>query len=180
MRSFIALPIPEPSLDALLRLQSTIPVGRPVPEDNLHLTLTFLGDVEDAMLDDLHLDLMALRSAPVDIRFTGLDSFTEMERGLVFAAVEKTEPLDSLHAATARAARRLGIDLPRRRFRPHVTLTRANRRPEGVARDRLAAALTAPRAALPGFTADRFCLYSSDLGPRGARHEVLADYPLRP
>jgi len=179
MRSFIALPIPEPSLDALTRVQSTIPVGKPVPEDNLHLTLAFLGDVDEATLADLHLDLMAIRSAPLDIRFTGLDSFTEMERGLVFAAVEKTAALDTLQAATARAVRRLGIDLPRRRFRPHVTLTRANRRPDGLARDRLAAALAAPRDALPGFTADRLCLYSSDLGPRGARHDILAEYPLR-
>lgn len=178
MRSFIALPIAEPCLDVLVSLQSTIPVGRPVAEDNLHLTLAFLGEVDGPTLEDLHLDLAALRAAPVDIRFTGLDSFTEMERGLVFAAVDKTEPLEALHAAIARAARRLGIDLPRRRFRPHVTLTRANRRPNGLARDRLAATLASPRMDIPGFTADRFCLYHSDLRPGGARHEVLADYPL--
>jgi 2'-5' RNA ligase len=178
MRSFIAIPIPEASLDALTRLQSMVPVGRPVAEDNLHLTLAFLDDVDDATLHDLHLSLIGLRGAPVAIDFDGLDSFTEMERGLIFAAVRKSPELDALHAAVTRAARGAGVALPRRRFRPHVTLTRANRRPTGVARDRLAALVGAHRDAIPGFTADRVCLYRSQLHSTGARHDILAEYPL--
>ncbi|MEM7722816.1 MAG: RNA 2',3'-cyclic phosphodiesterase [Pseudomonadota bacterium] len=178
MRSFIALPIPETTLDPLTRVQSAIPVGRPVAEDNLHLTLAFLGDVDEPGLQDLHLSLQSLRAAPVDITFDGLDSFTEMERGLVYAAVRNTPQIKDLHAAVARAARAAGLTLPRRRFRPHVTLTRANRRPDGVARDRLAAMMGQAAPDIPPFAADRMCLYRSDLTPSGARHEVLAEYPL--
>lgn len=177
MRAFLAIPIPEDVAGALIRLQSTIPFGRPVPEENLHLTLAFLDDAPEAVLEDLHDLMTALRVPPVEIRFTGLDSFTEGARGLIFAAVERTDALQALHDRLAALCRSSGLDLPRRRFRPHVTLTRANRRPDGNARDRLAASL-GPVPGLPGFTARALTLYQSTLTPRGAIHEPLAAYPL--
>jgi len=178
MRAFVAIDIPEATAAALTRLQSAIPFGRPVPEDNLHLTLAFLDDAPEPALEDLHEMLTGLRAPPVEIRFTGLDSFTETERGLIFAAVERTEALQALHDRIASLCRSAGLDLPRRRFRPHVTLMRANRRPDGTARDRLAASL-GPRPDLPGFTAKALTLYQSTLAPRGALHDPLAGYPLR-
>jgi len=178
MRAFLALDIPEDTAAALTRLQSALPFGRPVPEDNLHLTLAFLEAAPVAALEDLHELLSALRAAPVEVRFTELDSFTETERGLVFAAVERTDALQALHDRIAGLCRSAGLALPRRRFRPHVTLMRANRRPSGPARDRLAANL-GPRPDLPGFTAQAMTLYQSTLSSKGAVHDPLAVYPLR-
>lgn len=177
MRAFLAIPIPDETTEALVRLQSAIPFGKPVPEENLHLTLAFLDDAPEAALEDLHEMLEALRAAPVEIRFTELDSFTELERGLVFAAVERTDALQALHDRVAALCRSAGLDLPRRRFRPHVTLMRANRKPAGPARDRLAAML-GPLPDVPGFTARALTLYHSSLTPRGAVHDPLASYPL--
>jgi len=177
MRAFLAIDIPEDVAGALIRLQSAIPFGRPVPEDNLHLTLAFLEDAPENALEDLHDLMSAFRAPSVEIRFTGLDSFTEGERGLIFAAVDRSDKLQSLHDRIAALCRSAGLDLPRRRFRPHVTLTRANRRPDGTARDRLAASL-GPVPGLPGFTARAVTLYASTLTPRGAVHDPLASYPL--
>ncbi|MBF9057833.1 RNA 2',3'-cyclic phosphodiesterase [Rhodobacterales bacterium HKCCSP123] len=177
MRAFLALAIPEEVTDALVRLQSAIPFGKAVPEENLHLTLAFLGDAPEEALEDLHGMLEAMRTGPVDIRFTALDSFTEMERGLVFAAVDRTEALQALHDRVAALCRSAGLELPRRRFRPHVTLMRANRRPAGPTRDRLAA-MMGPLPDMPGFTARALTLYQSTLTPRGAVHEPLARYLL--
>lgn len=178
MRAFVALAIPDDIAPGLMRLQSGIPFGRPVAEDNLHLTLAFLDDAPEPALEDLHDLLGGLRAPPVEVRFTGIDSFTETDRGLIFAAVERTDALQSLHDKIATLCRQAGLDLPRRRFRPHVTLMRAGRRPEGVARDRLAAAL-GPRPDLPVFRATTVTLYQSTLTPRGAIHDPLASYPLR-
>jgi 2'-5' RNA ligase len=55
---------------------------------------------------------------------------------------------------------------------------RANRKPGGPARDRLAAML-GPVPEVPGFTARAVTLYHSTLSPRGAVHDALASYPLR-
>ena len=177
MRAFLALDIPDDTAAALVRLQSGIPFGRPVPEDNLHLTLAFFEDAPEDGLEALHEMLSALRMPPVEIRFTGLDSFTESQHGLIFADVARNQALQALHDRIASLCRQAGLDLPRRRFRPHVTLMRANRRPDGAGRDRLAASLGA-RADLPGFSARAVTLYRSSLGPRGAIHEPLAAYPL--
>ncbi|GAB5448852.1 RNA 2',3'-cyclic phosphodiesterase [Gymnodinialimonas sp.] len=177
MRAFIALPLAEPAVDALVRVQSLLPTGRPVPEDNLHLTLAYLGDVPADVLEPLHDLLQAARLPAPQIAFQGLGTFAEMEQGLTFAAVTPSDTLSALHAKVAVAARQSGADLPRRRFRPHVTLTRANRQPKGPARDRLAEAMGTPLN-IPGFTAHEMCLYQSHLSEHGARHEVLASYPL--
>ena len=177
MRAFLALDIPDDVAGALIRVQSAIAFGRPVPEQNLHLTLAFLEDAPQPALEDLHDLLTGLRAKPVEICFTGIDSMTEAERGLIFAAVARSDALQALHDRIASLCRQAGLDMPRRRFRPHVTLMRAGRRPDGVARDRLAASLGA-RPDLPGFTARAVTLYRSTLGPRGAHHDPLASYPL--
>lgn len=179
MRAFLALTLSDDVAAALVSVQPAIPFGRPVPEENLHLTLAFLDDAPEPALQDLHDLMTGFRAAPVAIRFTGLDSFTEAERGLIFAAVDRTAALQALHDRVASICRKAGLDLPRRRFRPHVTLMRANRRPDGPVRDRLARAL-GPRPDLPGFTATTITLYESTLTPRGAVHDPLASYPLLP
>lgn len=177
MRAFLALPLPEPPLKALLLVQSTLPTGKHVSEDNLHLTLAYLGNVPESILETLHDLLDAARLPAPQISFNGIGTFAEMERGLTFVAVTSNDTLTALHAKTAQLARQAGADLPRRRFRPHVTLTRANRQPKGPARDRLAAAMSITPD-IPGFTAHALNLYQSNLTPDGARHEVLATYPL--
>lgn len=176
MRAFIAIPVPDETAAALVRLQAALPHGRPVPEDNLHLTLAFLGDVPEPVLADLDDALAVLAWIAPEVRFSGLDSFTEAERGTVFAAVERTEALVGLQAKLETLARGLGSDLPRRRFRPHVTLTRGKRRPSGLARDRLATQM-GMHMEIPGFLAEEIVLYQSILMPSGARHTALASYP---
>jgi len=179
MRAFLALPIPEATLAALVAAQGLIPVGRSVPEDNLHLTIAFLGEVSDAVLAELD-DLLAATPLPIaQVDFDGLGTFGDMERGLVFAQVLPDARLSALKAKVAQVVRMAGADLPRRRFRPHVTLSRANRQPTGPARDRLAAALGKPLD-IPGFLATARVLFRSTLSSGGARHDPMANYPLSP
>jgi 2'-5' RNA ligase len=179
MRAFLAIPMPEETADAMAAVQARLPSGRAVPEENLHLTLTFLGDVGEDVLAEIDEALTATRLPVAEIAFGGLDTFAEMERGLVFVTVEPDEGLTTLQAKVERIARMAGADIPRRRFRPHVTLVRSNRQPKGLARDRTAAALGQP-VDIPGFTATELVLYSSTLGAGGARHDVLETYPLSP
>lgn len=169
MRAFIAIPMPAPTTDALVRLQNGLDHGRPVPEENLHLTLTFLDEVSDATLDELHGDLSRLTAPAPDVQFTGLAVYPATRQSLIVAEVAAAPALTHLAKRVASLARGMGITLPRRRFRPHVTLTRGRSAPPPLPQ------VLTP---VPGFTASKICLYSSTLSPHGARHDVLDCYPL--
>lgn len=178
MRCFIGLSLPPDIRAALGDLQAELRTGRPVAEENLHLTLAFLGDTELPTLEALHGALSGIVFAPFDLRLAGLDMFGGRRPAVLFIRGDGGDALSRLHARVASATRAAGIDLRRERFRPHVTLARFRRemRAEEVAR--LGDFLTAHGdAALAPFTVDGFALYRSTLHPDGPVYERLADYP---
>jgi 2'-5' RNA ligase len=180
MRAFLALPVPDIQANALMQVQAGLPQGRPVPRENLHLTLAFLGYAPDAALEEIDAALSLRPPRAADLAVTGVGLMEHGERGLLVAHVAHAPGLDAAQAAAAQAARRAGIDLPRRRFRPHVTLARGVRPEPGAPADRLAAWLGAnARPGVPPWRAEALCLYASHLRPDGPDYEELARYPLR-
>jgi len=173
-RAFVALDLPEAALDRLEDTPRGLTGARATPRENLHLTLAFLDDQPMDRLETLHEALDSLRPGRVEMTFDALDLWGDRKHGLLVATVAGTEPLSRLNAAVERAARGAGIDLPRRRFRPHVTLARFTAAPA-----RLQPWLTA-RGPLRPFSATAECLtlYRSILHPDGALHEPMATYDL--
>lgn len=181
MRAFIAIDLPDDTAAALAELQQRLPAGRPVPRDNLHLTLAFLDDQPEAVLEDLHFELASLRALPFDLRLSGLGCFGGRVPKVLFAGLDPSAELTRLHGQVVNAVRSAGIARPRERFRPHVTLARFNRPPDRQQAGRLQDFLAAhDRLTLPPFPVNGFCLYRSTLHSEGAIHEELARYPLAP
>lgn len=180
MRAFVTLDLPEALIAPLARLQAGLDVGRAVPEDNLHLTLAFLGEVNAAALSDLALGLEGLSLAPVELSLRGLDLFGGRKPGVLFAAVEATPDLTHLHAKVLQAVRAAGIDMGRERFRPHVTIARLPRVLGPKDERRLADFLHLNGAfSTPPATATSVTLYESHLRPEGPLHLPLASVDLR-
>ncbi|MGR3542187.1 MAG: RNA 2',3'-cyclic phosphodiesterase [Hasllibacter sp.] len=177
MRAFVGLPVPDPLRAALVAAQARLPLPRPVPEDDLHLTLAFLDDRPERQLEAFAEALGARRLEGCVLDPVGIAPFGTPPR-LIAAEFRRDPPLEALERQCRSAAREAGIDLPRRRFRPHVTLARM-RRSDPTCAPRLAAALAAP-AALPAVAAERVVLWSSTLRPDGPRYDALADWPLPP
>ena len=169
MRSFIALPVSDPLSDALTGLQYAVQTGRAVPPDNLHLTLAFLEDQPVEMLEALDQELLCIRAAPFEVAFTGMGAFGRA----VHVTADPTPALRALHDQVVSACRRAGLVLPRRRFRPHVTIIRLNHSDRVLSTPAVLAAHQ-----LPVMPVSSFALYQSTLLPGGARHDVLATYPL--
>ncbi len=144
--------------------------------DAWHLTLTFLGAVEPRRTADLEVWLgrAAGRAAPLSLRLAGAGRFG---RHVLWAGVDgDRDGVRRLAVATGAAARRAGIDVDNRPYRPHLTLARADGSTDLSA---LAAALA--NLASPTWTADELHLVQSHLGAgqdRTARHEVVARWPL--
>jgi 2'-5' RNA ligase len=176
-RAFVAIPMPEDAAARLAGLVRGLTVGRRVDEDNLHLTLAFLGDVTDEGLEELHDTLSAVRGAPVELRFEGLGVFGDDRPRAVWAAVAAEARLMELQKQVERAARKAGLSPEARRFVPHVTLARLKGRREDAGP---LARFMSERGGgtVPPVRAVAFSLMSSRLRHEGAEYEELARYPL--
>ncbi len=178
MRLFLAIPLPEPVSARLSEVASRLKIGRPLPEENLHLTIAFLGEQREPVLEELHYELERIGQQAFPVVFGPLGTFGDSP-GTVHAEVLLSEGLRSLHRSVMGAVHNAGVTLERRRFRPHVTIARLPRHSAPGDHAEVARFLGVHAATpLPGFTADRLVLYRSWLRPEGALYEELADYPL--
>ena len=159
-----------------MRLQATDVAW--VGAENLHITLKFLGGVEDTRLSDVA-DAVgaaaAVRAFEVELR--GLGAFpTPTRPRVIWAGAAAAPAFAELAAGVDRAIVGLGFPPEERGFTPHVTLGRVREPRRDPA---LAAALTA--AALRPFgtlRVARLSLMRSDLSSRGARYTELHGWPL--
>lgn len=173
MRLFLALSLPEEALDLLSDLQDGMPEGRAVDVDTLHLTLAFLGETPAEALPEIDAALRSIRAPAITLHFHGGAVFGGRLNRVVAVQAEGGAALTDLHDRIRSRLHGIGMALPRRRFRPHVTLLRT--------RDKQSATLglaAIPPGALGPFACDSFGLFSSVLHPDGARHEERARYPL--
>lgn len=176
MRAFVGVPVPEDLIGPLVTLQGQLGFGRAVPEENLHLTLAFLDAQSEATLRALHDRLSEITGPAPLLRPMCLGFHGGTPPTLIAADVASTDALTALYRKVQGAARAAEIALPRRRFRPHITLARFGRHSTPTAARQ--AALEGHALHLPSGQADRFVLYASTLTPQGARYDVLAEYPL--
>lgn len=172
IRAFLALPLPQALADLLVPAQAALRLPRPVPAEDFHVTLAFLGEQREDVLEELHGALEAMRLPAADL---ALDGLGVMGGRVVHAAIRPDPGLERLQARVAQAARGAGIALERRRFRPHVTLAR------GALPDAAALAAGFARAGAvtsPPVRAGVLAMIRSRLRPEGALYDVLAEYPL--
>ncbi|EAR51515.1 2'-5' RNA ligase, partial [Oceanicola granulosus HTCC2516] len=181
MRAFVALDLPAEAVAILGHLQERMPSGRPVAPENLHMTLAFLGEnVAEDVLEAAHDQFAAIRLPAPEIEVTGLGTLGARTPAVLVAEARRTAPLEALQGAVASAARRAGLVLERRRFRPHITLARFRSTADAAALERLRLFLQSEgRFRLDPFIARSFALYASTLTHEGPVYEELARYPLR-
>ena len=178
-RLFIGIRPPEPVRDALLDTMEALEGARWIDEDNLHLTLRFVGEVERPAANDLAEALGRIEWPRFDLRIEGVGAFDRNSRHhswphAVWARVPPTDALEGLRQKVERACDVAGLGRETRRFTPHVSLARLNRS-TGEIGDWLAA--WGDLAAGP-WAVDEFVLFESHLGHTGAHYEEVVRYPL--
>ncbi|MGF1624547.1 MAG: RNA 2',3'-cyclic phosphodiesterase [Alphaproteobacteria bacterium] len=176
MRLFVGIGMPPAIQDRLHRLRSAIPGARWIDRENLHLTLRFIGELAGDEAEDVAFALSRIEAEAFDLRLRGLGHFENGgEPTQLWADVEPCPSLTRLQEKVDSALRRSGVRFEKRNFRAHVTLARLR----GAPLDRVRSFLRdrANFSADPFFV-DRFTLFSSHLGKRGAQYVAEADYPL--
>lgn len=177
-RLFIAIPVPRALRERLAFMQDGIPGARWVKPENMHITLTFIGEVDEDTAKAADEALASVRMPPFAVRLKGTGRFGRGARArLVWIGVEHAGALHKLKEATDRALARRRVPYAERRYIPHLTLARL-KSDSGPA----AAAFVRKHSlfSTPPFDVTRFCLVKSHPTNNGSDYEVLREYPLEP
>jgi 2'-5' RNA ligase len=174
-RLFIAIRPPPAICDLLVDAMDDSPELRWVGDEQLHLTLRFVGEVERPLANDLAAALGTIRSARFELRLEGVGRFDRRKGGALWAGVEPKVPVAALAAKVERACISVGVAPERRSFHPHITLARWNGRSS-----RAADAFVARARGLSSdpFPVERFILFESHLSRHGPHYEEVASYKL--
>jgi 2'-5' RNA ligase len=176
-RLFIALRPPAAMREVLFDVQDGVEGARWQDEEQLHLTLRYVGEVERPMAEDIAVVLQGVRAPVFDLALSGVGQFDAGRRGrALWAGVTPHDAVAALHRKVDHALVRLGLPPEGRAFLPHITLARLNKSSGPTEAFRIAhAGLTSPPMRF-----DHFILYESHVGHAGAWYESVARYPLDP
>mgnify|MGYP003394464162 CR=1 FL=1 len=124
LRLFTALPVSV----RLSEQAATLPRGgleaKWNKNDDLHITLRFLGEVEPERLPEIQEALARVRRPAFYVEVRGMDRFDQKREAILYAVIESTRQLNTLCAEIGEALTPLGFDFGTRPYVPHVTLAR--------------------------------------------------------
>jgi 2'-5' RNA ligase len=174
-RLFTGLEIPPMVAQSLAMMRGGLPGARWIDPENYHLTLRFIGDIDDALAREIAGVLGRVHRRPFELRLDGLTSFGGRKPRAVVAVVTPVAPLMELQAEHDRLLQRLGLEPEGRKYTPHVSLARLRDSSIHQVADYLAAR---GHYRSQSFEASRFVLFSSRASVGGGPYIVEAAYPL--
>jgi 2'-5' RNA ligase len=174
-RLFVAIRPPEPIRDLLIDAMDDSPDFRWQHEEQLHLTLRFVGEVDRPLAEDLAAALGRIRAERFSSQVSGVGRFEQRSSGALWAGVEPKAPLAALAAKVERACQSAGLEPEQRAFHPHITLARWKGRRTREVQDFLA---RHRGLSSEPFEVDAFSLFESRLSRHGAHYEEVERYAL--
>jgi 2'-5' RNA ligase len=173
-RLFTGLEIPPEVAQTLSMLRGGLPGARWIDPQNYHVTLRFIGDVDDSDAREIASLLGRVRRGSFELRLDGLTSFGGKKPRAVVATVASSPALMEAQAEQERLMQRMGLDPEGRKYTPHVTLARLR---DSSSRD-VAEYLSARGLfRTPPFRVSSFVLFSSRASVGGGPYVVEASYP---
>jgi RNA 2',3'-cyclic 3'-phosphodiesterase len=174
-RLFTGVEIPPGIGQALASLRGGLPGARWIDPGNYHLTLRFIGDVDDTIAHEVASMLGRIKRGGFELHMQGVSSFGGRKPRAVVAQVSPAQGLLDVQAEQERMMQRIGLEPEGRKFTPHVTLARLRDSSSRQVAEYLAARglfRTSP------FHVSRFVLFSSRASVGGGPYVVEASYPL--
>jgi 2'-5' RNA ligase len=182
LRCFIAIEIPEAIKKAIVSSTDSLKKSgadvKWVSPENIHITLQFLGETEEAQIPLIKevLGKILLPYSPFYIRIAGIGCFPDIRRPrVIWVGTEESQHVINLHGDIAKGLERLGYQEEERNFTPHLTIGRvkSNRNTKELGRkmDEIKA------ASFSGFEVQNITLMKSELKPSGPIYYSLAEIP---
>ena len=173
IRLFAAIRPPADVRDALIDTMEGLDSARWQSDEQLHLTLRFIGDVERPVAEDVATALSAIRFAPFSVSGDGVGTFDRKGRATaLWARIDPSPPLIELQQRVEGACRRAGLDPEPRKFVPHMTIARLGN-PAGDIGGWLA---RHARLRVPPFEVGDFRLCQSTLSRHGSVYHDIARF----
>jgi 2'-5' RNA ligase len=176
-RLFVAIRPPPDQRIWLKSLASPIIGARWQDDNQLHVTLRFIGDIDRHGARDVADALRRMRFSPLTMAVNGVGSFDRRGRvDTLWAGIQPRDRLTHLHDKIDRACLSTGLPAETRTYIPHITLARFGHSGGAIG------SFVAQHAGLTGppFRVDRFGLYESLLGGSGATYRVMEEYQAQP
>jgi len=174
-RLFTGVEIPSDVAFELDLMKGGIWGARWIDRDSYHITLRFIGDIDDGLAREIAAELDAVSAKPFTLRLKGIDAFGGNKPHSLYASVAESPELRRLQSTHERICQMLGMPPEQRKFSPHVTLARLRDTTlDHVHRFIAAHSLFASRF----FEVDRFVLFSSRPSRGGGPYAVEEAYAL--
>ena len=173
LRLFVGIDLPPELKLRLSLLAAGLPGAKWVDPGNYHLTVRFIGEVDEGQAADIDAALVQIRAPRFELTLATVGHFGLR---MLWVGIDRNPALQHLHEKVESALNRVGFAPEERRFTPHVSLARL----KGTHEVKLQTYLTehALFRAAP-FPVDRFSLVASYPTKSGAIYEDQADYELR-
>jgi len=174
-RLFTGVEIPADVGQVLATLRGGLPGARWIDPENYHLTLRFIGDVDDNVAHEIASMLGRVKRGSFELQMEGLTSFGGRKPRAVVASVAPAQALLDVQAEHERLMQRIGLEPEGRKFTPHVTLARLRESSSQQVAEYLSAR---GYFRISPFRVSRFVLFSSRASVGGGPYVVEASYPL--
>jgi 2'-5' RNA ligase len=176
IRLFVAVALPDALRQRLAMLCRGVKGARWVDEDSMHLTLRFIGEVEEPQGEEIADALDRLRAPGFPLTLLGAGHFETRGRvRALWVGIEPNPALTQLQERIESAVQRTGLPPEGRKFSPHITLARLDRAQPDIIRNWLHE--NSLFRAEP-FAVEEFVLFQSLLGNGGAVYRPVAEFPL--
>ena len=127
MRAFIAIDLPDELKDNIVQLEKALNLGGLVlvKREALHITLQFLGEIDDAQAEKVKAALSAVKFHPFSAKLAGLSYFSPEFIKVIFVKIsEGAQDVSELYELIANALMTAGINFQREDYTPHITIAR--------------------------------------------------------
>jgi RNA 2',3'-cyclic 3'-phosphodiesterase len=175
-RLFTGIEVPPKIGQSLALLRGGLPGARWIDPENYHITLRFIGDIDDRLAHEVASALDHISRPAFELRIEELSSFGGRKPRALIASVSPVPALLELQAEQERLMQRIGLETEGRNYTPHVTLARLRDTSSRQVADYLAQRGPFRSAYFP---VHRFVLFSARASVGGGPYIPEAEFPLR-
>jgi len=177
MRCFIALDLPREVINSIKEIQEKIKkknlfIGKFTELENLHLTLKFLGEIDEKKVEEVKKRLQKINLNEFEVSLSECGAFSTKFIKIIWVKLEG-EKIWDLQKEIDKALKDLFV--PEERFMSHITIARVKKVPS---KEKLIDYIKNIKTKNLKFKVGEFFLKKSELKPEGPQYEDIEKYRL--